>query len=137
MSRSGYSDAFGDEWSLIRWRGAVLSAIRGARGQLLILELLEALEAIPEKRLIAEELATAIGEYCALGVLGAKRGIDLDTLDPEDYKQVASAFGVANALVREIVWENDEFRWGNATPEQRWQHMCDWCRANLKAEVAR
>ncbi|KGC50992.1 hypothetical protein DO66_5867 [Burkholderia pseudomallei] len=32
MSRSGYSDDCGG-WSLIRWRGAVNSAIKGARGQ--------------------------------------------------------------------------------------------------------
>jgi hypothetical protein len=34
MSRSGYSDdidSADDQWALIRWRGAVKSAIRGAR----------------------------------------------------------------------------------------------------------
>lgn len=32
MSRCGYSDDY-DQWALIRWRGAVESAIRGKRGQ--------------------------------------------------------------------------------------------------------
>ena len=35
MSRSGYSDGL-DEWAMIRWRGAVKSAIRGARGRAII-----------------------------------------------------------------------------------------------------
>jgi hypothetical protein len=35
MSRSGYSDDYGDDepWQLIMWRGAVASAFRGRRGQ--------------------------------------------------------------------------------------------------------
>lgn len=32
MSRSGYTDE-DDIWAMIRWRGAVTSAIRGKRGQ--------------------------------------------------------------------------------------------------------
>ena len=32
MSRSGYTDEC-DGWELVRWRGAVNSAIRGKRGQ--------------------------------------------------------------------------------------------------------
>lgn len=32
MSRSGYSEDL-DMWDLIRWRGAVKSALRGKRGQ--------------------------------------------------------------------------------------------------------
>jgi hypothetical protein len=37
MSRSGYSDDL-ENWSLIRWRGAVASAIRGRRGQAFLRE---------------------------------------------------------------------------------------------------
>lgn len=33
MSRSGYTDDCDDQWALIRWRGAVNSAIKGKRGQ--------------------------------------------------------------------------------------------------------
>jgi hypothetical protein len=46
MSRSGYSDDH-SEWDLIRWRGAVASAIRGKRGQAFLRELLVALDAMP------------------------------------------------------------------------------------------
>ena len=41
MSRSGYTDGF-EMWSVIRWRGAVASAIRGQRGQRLLRDLLAA-----------------------------------------------------------------------------------------------
>lgn len=107
MSRSGYSDDCEDQWGLIRWRGAVASAIRGKKGQALLRELLAELDAMPVKELIAHELV-ADGQFCTLGVLGAKRGLPLETLDPEDYDSVAAAFGVNPKLVQEIVYENDE-----------------------------
>jgi hypothetical protein len=103
MSRSGYSD----EYSPL-WRGSVERAIRGKRGQAFLRDLLAALDAMPEKTLAADSLVTAEGEFCTLGVLGAARGIDLETLDPDDPEQVAKAFGIAEAMAREIVFENDE-----------------------------
>ena len=45
-----------NEWSLIRYRGAVKSAIRGKRGQAFLREMLAALDAMPEKRLSAGAL---------------------------------------------------------------------------------
>lgn len=130
MSRSGYSDDYDgndDQWAQIRWRGAVESSIRGRRGQALLRELLEALDAMPEKRLIADDLITPSGEVCALGALGVKRGIadDLKTKDPWDYPNLANIFGVAAPLIQEIEWMNDEGVWG-ATPEQRWLNMRAW-----------
>lgn len=110
MSRSGYSDDCEDQWALIRYRGAVASATRGARGQRLLKDILAALDAMPVKELIAESLVEADGSYCTLGVLGAQRGIPIDKLDPEDPDSVAAAFGVAAPLIREIVFENDERR---------------------------
>ncbi|KGX48418.1 hypothetical protein [Burkholderia pseudomallei] len=70
MSRSGYSDD-GDNWSVIRWRGAVNSAIKGARGQEFLRDLAATLDAMPDKRLIDNEFRNSNGEFCALGVLGA------------------------------------------------------------------
>ena len=55
MSRSGYHDGI-DQWDLIRWRGAVASAIRGKRGQAFLREMLDALDALPEPKLIAHDL---------------------------------------------------------------------------------
>ena len=55
MSRSGYSDDL-ETWQLIKWRGQVMSAIRGKRGQKFLRELLAALDAMPKKILITEDL---------------------------------------------------------------------------------
>lgn len=106
MSRSGYSDDY-DPLDNGRWRGMVASALRGKRGQFFLKELADSLDAMPEKRLIANELQ-ADGVFCTIGVLGAARGIDMSQLDPEDHDQVAAAFGIAPCMAQEIVFENDE-----------------------------
>jgi hypothetical protein len=85
----------------------VASALRGKRGQQFLRDLAASLDAMPDKRLIAHALK-ADGQFCTLGVLGAARGIDLSKLDPEDYYQVADAFGIASCMAQEIVFENDE-----------------------------
>lgn len=105
MSRSGYSD---DCEGIGLWRGAVASAIKGRRGQKLLRELAAALDAMPEKRLIAGELQAPSGEFCTLGVLGHARGIDMETMDPYDRQGVAELFDIAPAMAAEIVFENDE-----------------------------
>lgn len=161
MSRSGlYEDDGDDPLAFGRWRAATQSAINGKRGQAMLRELLVALDAMPNKRLAANSLVNAEGEYCTLGALGAKRGIDLESLDPEDYDQVAAAFGVNAKVVQEIVWHNDElnYRWDYATritPEvgpdvpwslhqvrleldegaERWRKMRDWVAKQIKQEA--
>jgi hypothetical protein len=123
MSRSGYSDDL-EPLALGRWRAQVKSAIRGKRGQAFLREMLDALDAIPAKRLIVEDLVNG-GEVCALGSVGVKRGIDMKPLDPHDPQRLSSVFGIAHQLVSEIEYENDECG-SNETPEQRWQRMRDW-----------
>lgn len=132
MSRSGYSDDYDADGTGGLWRGAVTRAIKGKRGQALLREVAAALDAMPSKTLVAESLVTADGQFCTLGALGAVRGLDLKTIHPEDWDQVAKAFNVAPALVREIVYENDEagdvMRW-NQPPEtdaERWARMRAW-----------
>ena len=118
MSRSGYND--GCE-SAALWRGQVASAIRGRRGQAFLREMLATLDEMPEKRLITEELRQD-GEVCALGAVGARRGVALEGLDPYDYDRLAAIFGIARQLIQEIEYVNDEDYW-RATPEQRYQHV--------------
>lgn len=133
MSRSNYTEDC-DGWAHIRWRGAVASAIRGMRGQQLLHGLASALDAMPEKRLIAESLITAEGEVCALGSLGVACGKAdaMREVDPEDPEQVARFFGVSDALVREIQFENDEGSWADReTPEERWERMRRWVNRHL------
>ena len=143
MSRSGYCDEIDDHWRHIMWRGRVASAIRGQRGQRLLREMLAALDAMPEKRLFAHELVADEG-YCALGVVGLTRGIDLAALDPENPKQVAKAFDIAEALAREIAFVNDEqdddgYWVGNRCaqvpdgPGRRWRRVRAWAAAHIKS----
>ncbi|MGK2829183.1 hypothetical protein ACSI5F_03640 [Ralstonia pseudosolanacearum] len=108
MSRSGYTDGCYDDPRLNLYRGAVVRAIRGKRGQKALMELAAAMDAMPEKTLAAESLVTEDGEFCTLGVLGNARGLDMMPIDPDDWDAVAKAFDLAPAMVREIVYENDE-----------------------------
>lgn len=130
MSRSGYSDDCSG-WSLICWRGAVNSAIKGKRGQATLREIRDALDDMPVRELAADSLVSADGQFCTLGVLGIARGMPLDSLVPDDPEGVADKFGIATAMVREIVYENDECGpWApypyKESPANRWRRMRDW-----------
>ena len=131
MSRSGYTDDC-DGWALIRWRGAVASALRGRKGQAFLREMLTALDNLVGKRLIAGDLMRG-GEVCAIGAVGAARGIDMTGIDPEDPETVAGVFGIAPALAKEIVFENDEWAC-KATPEDRFTRMRAWVVVRLTDE---
>jgi hypothetical protein len=124
MSRSGYSDEGDGTWALIRWRGAVNSAINGKRGQAFLKEALAALNTLPEKKLISKELEDQ-GQVCLLGAVGKSRGMQMDGIDPEDHETVANRFRIAHALACELMWLNDEGAgyWCEETPEQRFTRM--------------
>ena len=137
MRRSGYG-IVDDQWSMICYRGAVASAIRGKRGQAMLRELLAALDAMPNKQLISDQFVVAGGECCALGALGLARGMLPDTLNELDYEPAAAAqaFGVATALAAEIEYENDDCGpWlphhGTEAPEDRWQRMREWVASKI------
>lgn len=143
MSRSDYTD---DCENLAMWRGAVESAIRGKRGQRLLQELAAAMDAMPIKELIADELE-ADGAYCALGVVGARRGVDMSALDPEDPEAVSAAFNIAPALAREVVYINDEghessryvnghYEYACETPAARWIRVRKWVAAQIISKPA-
>jgi len=129
MSRSGYSFDL-EDWDLIRYRGAVNSAIKGKRGQAFLRELLEALDQLPEKELIAEELKNDMGEVCALGCIGDRRGLAVETMDPEDHALMSREFGIAKALVREIQFMNDDYTC--RSPENRFQEMRAWVESQIQ-----
>lgn len=111
MSRSGYTEDIDDVLAYGRWRAAVLSATRGRRGQVLLKQLVDALDEMPDKRLYPGSFATAEGEFCALGALAAARGIKTDDLGDEedcDPREVGDRFDIARALAAEIMFMNDE-----------------------------
>jgi len=136
-----------------RWRAAVNRAIRGKRGQAFLREMLTALDALPEKKLIAEELILD-GQVCALGAVGQARGLDMSDIDPRDSDGVHTHFGIANAMAREIIFINDEVdghyvkiegpprhRWGSQpriyvppTPEDRFEKVRAWVVDHLQSK---
>lgn len=130
MSRCGYTDDSDDDLALGRWRAQVASAIRGKRGQRFLSELIAALDALPQKRLIENDLEAG-DEVCALGALGKARGVDLGHLDSLDYEELGSAFDIAHQLAQETMYVNDEHAY-RATPEERWTVVRDWAARNLR-----
>jgi hypothetical protein len=117
---------------MIRWRGAVASAIRGKRGQAFLREMLEALDAIPSQTLIAHDLEN-LGGVCAIGAVGRRRGVDQSQIDPEDCDTIVKVFGIPLALAAEIMFENDyDGYWREASPKARWSRMRAWVESNIR-----
>jgi len=149
MSRAGYyGDGDGDALQYGQWRGQVASAIRGRRGQAFLRELREALDAMSEKRLAkailveTAEVSAADGEppvvrvnACALGVVALRRGIDTSRIDIEDYDNIHCPFGIANAMAREIIYENDESWPHPKSDEERWRKMRWWVEYYIRRDA--
>ena len=147
MGRHGYSDddCFDRDAQLAhgRWRGMVKSAIRGKRGQKLLTDLLAALDAMPDKRLVAGVLASS-GEVCTLGALCLHQSIMTmaemaalnvdDEIDDADWanEMLADKLDAAKCLIQEIEYQNDEGGW-RETPEKRWERMRRWVEKRLAA----
>lgn len=163
MSRSGYDyDGDCENNYYLLYPSVVRRTTNGKRGQEFFKSLASALEGLPEKRLVPNELETETGAVCALGALGKVRGIELAKLDPDDVKSVAAKFRISETLVREVTHANDdEFehytkyiplhwvataedrdRWWRApekfsripeTPEERYERVLDWARSQILA----
>lgn len=144
MSRSGYRDGDTDDnWALIRWRGAVASAIRGQRGDAFLHEMLAALDSLPVKELESSALIYE-GRACALGAVAISRKIDAEKLEPfNDFNcgpvaaDMAELFGIPRALAAEIMFENDEGTFGTETPANRFTRMRKWITDNIEANRQR
>lgn len=92
------------------------------------------MDAMPVKELVAEELQVD-GQYCALGVVGKVRGIDMTSVDPEDSGVVAKLLDVAEPLVREITYINDyDAYYSDNQNAQRFHDVRRWVVQNLKQE---
>jgi hypothetical protein len=118
----------------------VTSALRGKRGQAFLCELIEALDALPEKKLIVGQLEQD-GCHCAFGAVGRKRGVDMRgmTMDEDGgsdktlvaAEDLAAMFNVAECMAQEVMYENDEGGRHDETPEWRWQRMRRWAETHL------
>jgi hypothetical protein len=131
MGRHGYHDDCDDTLALGRWRAQVKSAIRGKRGQKFLRELVAALEALPEKRLVKGTLQSEEGGVCAIGSVGVKRSLDMKEFDPYDAEGLGETFDIAHQMVRAIEYENDEGAY-KETPEERWERMLKWAMSRLE-----
>lgn len=138
MGRSGYVDDCDEDYnnSLFLYMRAVENALHGKRGQKFLRELIAALDAMPEKKLIREELELETGEVCALGSVGKARGIDMRDIDTTDRRALAKTFGIAPSMAGEIMFQNDDdFNWvGTETDEQRWTRIRKWAVDNLLSQ---
>ena len=131
MNRCGYSNDL-DQWSLIRWRGAVASAIRGERGQAFLREMLDAFDALPDKKLVNGDLQNVTG-VCAIGSVGLARGIEMNRIDDTDSTLVAHVFGIAHALAAEIEFINDDTGY-EESDEKRFLRVRAWVVEHLKGK---
>ena len=139
-TRSGYEDG-DDMWAMIRYRGAVASAIRGRRGQEFLAELVETLDAMPTKTLIRDSFSCGEG-VCALGSVYAARGVSPPFIDDYDEhlnplsEEVALGLGIAPALAAEIMDVNDERGPPRESAEARWQRVRRWLVCRIRQESA-
>jgi len=136
MGRSGYAEADDCE-NVGLWRAAVARAINGKRGQAFLREMADALDAMPVKELVADEVVRDDGHVCAIGAVAVARKLSVVGLDVYDQDEVARTFGIARALAAEIAFENDDdfSRHRSETPAQRWQRMREWVDAQLLPET--
>lgn len=142
MSRSNYSKD-GDYLNL--YRATVERATNGKRGQKFLKGLLKALDEMPVKRLIKDELKDVNGNVCAIGAYCLANKIETESIDYELPEKVGDAVGIAACLAAEIEFENDEaLDWGYwnsnppETPEDRWKRMRRWVSSKIiKEEIDR
>lgn len=131
MSRSGYSDDHDDQGRLNIYRANVDRALGGKRGQAFLREMAAALDALPVKELIANEIVHDSEHVCGLGAVALARGLDVSDIDVDDRSFVAATFGIAEAMAAEIAYENDECGRGAETPAERWARMRAWVAAKI------
>jgi hypothetical protein len=142
MSRHGYQDDL-HTLDLGRWRGMVASAIKGRRGQRFFADLAKALDDMPEKRLVSGRLQTKDGDCCALGAVCAVKGYDYTSHEddaPYELEELNAhlslVLDIAECLVKEVEYVNDELGRQEETPEQRWERVRKWVQKQIKEQPA-
>lgn len=128
MSRSGYSF---DAENLGLYRGAVERSVRGKRGQKFLREMATALDAMPIKQLVKDDIVQDDGHVCAIGSVALFRGMDVSKLDVNNGDAVGEAFDISQCLAREIAYMNDEHGFWKETPAERWTRMREWVEEQL------
>jgi hypothetical protein len=135
------------------WEANQERCIRGKKGQAALRELEAALLALPQKRLITDELENAQGDVCAIGALARFKGKENPMIgdsfgDPEDSLTIgvdeieratialAQELGVPRLAALAVVRENDEDDYYpvTVTPERRYERMLKWVQDALSGK---
>lgn len=152
MSRSGYSDGEGEGNYIHLYRATVDRAIRGPRGQRLLRETLDVLDAMPVKELAENAAFNESGQFCTLGIVEHQRGGDVNTLRDEmehaedwyDWSALSKRFDAPETLLREIMYVNDEWCFVHGTytqprdmtPAKRWEVVREWVASKITGSPA-
>jgi hypothetical protein len=131
--RIGYSEEEDYPGQHNLWQANCLRSIRGKAGQASLRELEQALLALPEKRLIADELENADGEVCAIGALAKYRN-HTPKADPDwEMEQVGVELGMPEMVAWRVVALNDididlyydreKQKCVSYTPEERYERV--------------
>src|SRR5258708_7100863 len=124
VMRINYSEDEDFNNQALMWEANQRRSIKGRKGQSALRELEAALLALPEKRLIANELERKDGEVCAVGALAKFKGVenpmvgdsfgDYDELEVDEYEieqaiiDHAQKLGVPKLVAVAIVGKNDD-----------------------------
>lgn len=135
MSRSGYGEGDSDSNFCYLWESIVKRSINGRRGQAFLRELAKAMDEMPVKRLILDDLVTPAGECCTIGVVCKARGVDTSEVDVGDRDEVGGLVGISGVMAAEIEYYNDEVGPPDETPEQRWVRMRHWVGQRMKEQA--
>lgn len=119
MSRSCYSDDYGDEFpgQLALYRGNVDRSIGSKKGQARLIELRDALLAMPVKALEADVFVRqSTGEACALGVwaqrhLSHNKLAQLDVSGDSETADALELFKWPRLVVMDVIYANDSDHW--------------------------
>jgi len=143
MSRyCDFDDHDHEPWMEGQTAGALRSAIRGRRGQRLLRDLIEGLDALPVQELAAGTLKDPeTGCVCALGVVRLQRGADavplrFDPTDPDvDWRDLAKPFDISETLANAVICQNEYGDKCNDEPSRRrrWRLVRRWAVCNLIA----
>lgn len=129
------------------WWSAYNRARTSNRGQQVLRDLEQALLAIPDKRLAYEHISHE-GAVCAIGAYvtwqeqqaGQDRSAAIKELEDCCYEEheslrataeIGEAAGIAWTLAWEIASANDYAFGRGFTPEERWERMLAWVRAQM------
>jgi hypothetical protein len=133
------------------WWANIDRHIKGAKGQAVLREIRDILQAMPEKVLITSRLADEKGHVCAVGAVALARRVakgesrddvlrDLAARIPEDDNymgaHITASLGVQVGLKYGLAWAlgnaNDAY-WKD-TPEERYERVLAWVEKNIQPE---